>query len=508
MKLLEKGRLQQGRDPGVGQKGKDLPLPSQKSVFDALAEKTLKGVQGEGGYLCDQVDTFRAMCEQGIVEKKWNMDVTILNGIANIDQILNQQLNEIFQHQRFKRLEATWRGIVFLLNYTRGMAPLVRCRLLDVKKEELLYDFERSVEFDQSALFKLVYEFEFGTFGGDPFGVLVGDYEFSHIRRDLNLLRDIAGVVAAAHVLFVSSASPLMFDKDRFEEVAYMENPAKIFARREWKPWNAFRKSQDSRYVVLTMPRILLRFPYERCFGKRKDRLDPGPVFFKEKVSGVRPDKYLWGNAAYAFVAKLCQSFFRTGFFQAISGIEDDEGVIRGLPVPTFDAISIPKMSVDVMIPDLVDRKLSSLGFVCLLHRKWSTDSVFYGRRTVYRPRKCLTQAARSREKLSCMVPEMLLVSRFAHYLKRILREKVGTFKNRQALERSLNRWLARYCAIVGDSESSRREFPLRTGRIELLERLNEPGAFQVLVYLVPNTSVGNHCEEIRVVLKPSKRRM
>lgn len=448
-----------------------------------------------GASIAELIRTFIDLFEKKILKKKWNLRITLQDAMANIDRVIHQQLNEILHQKAFQKLEATWRGLYFMMSQAKGNQK-IRFRILSAKKKEMLRDFSRMPEFDQSALFKMVYESEFGTLGGAPFSILVGDYEFSAHPQDLLLLKNIAAVASAAHAPFIGGASPEMFEMDRFGEFAVPRDLQKMFTRREWTQWNSFRKTEDSRYVVLTLPRILLR----RLYGRRKDRTHPGSIYLEEKAGGPNADKYLWGNAAYALATRICDSFIQTGWFDSFSGLENG-GVVNDLPVPLFDAIEIPKMSVDVCIPDQVERELSNLGFICLQHRRWTTDCVFYGRQTVHQPKKYWTKKASDNARLSTMLPHILAASRFAHYIKGILRDKIGSFQNRREMERYLNKWLGKY--VVADATSSpvlKAKHPLRDGRIDLVEAANQPGKFTAVTYLSPHMRLEEVCSSIRIL--------
>lgn len=475
-----------------------------RELFHVIEEREKNRFRSDesGATIAQLVGTFIDLFEQKILKEKWNLRVTIQDAMANIDRIIHQQLNEILHHKQMQRLEATWRGLYFMVDQVKGIKKKVRFRIFSAKKQELLRDFDRAVDFDQSNLFKMIYEAEFGTHGGSPFSIIVGDYEFSASPPDIALLKHLAAVSSAAHAPFISSAAPAMLDMDRFSELGIPKDLKKMFQRREWTQWNSFRKSEDSRYVVLTLPRVLLRLPY----GRRKHRIHPGDIYLEEKVGGVHPDKYLWGNAAYILASRICDSFIKTGWFNAFSGLEDG-GLVTNLPVPLFDTVEIPKMAVDVCIPDQIERELSNLGFICLQHRRWTTDCVFYGRQTVHLPKKHWTRKARANARLSAMLPHMLVASRFAHYIKTMIRTKIGSFKNREALEAYLNEWLAKYIVIdTGSSSKIQHEFPLREGRVDLVEAADTPGKFTAITYLRPHMQLEEVNASIRIFSQVTTR--
>ncbi|HWS55034.1 MAG TPA: type VI secretion system contractile sheath large subunit, partial [Pyrinomonadaceae bacterium] len=285
--------------------------------------------------------------------------MSINKRIAEIDQLLTDQLNEIMHAPEFQKLEASWRGLHYLVSNTETSTTL-KLRLLNATKADILNDLERAVEFDQSVQFKQLYEEEYGTFGGHPYSVLVGDYEFGRHPQDLAWLEKMSSVAAAAHAPFIAAASPKLFDMDSFTELGNPRDLAKVFENTELVKWRSFRESEDSRYVALTLPHILLRLPYGP---------DTRPVEefdFREEVDGRDHSKYLWGNAAYALAARITDAFAKHKWTAAIRGVEGG-GIVEGLPAHTFrtdEGDVALKCPTEIAITDRREKELNDLGFI------------------------------------------------------------------------------------------------------------------------------------------------
>ena len=355
---------------------------------------------------------------------------TINLRIAEIDRLLSLQLNEIMHHPDFQKLEASWRGLHYLVHQTETSTQL-KIRVLNVSKKDLLKDLERASEFDQSALFKKVYEDEYGTFGGAPFGTLVGDYEFGKHPQDMALLERISNVAAAAHAPFISAAAPDLFSMDSFTDLGSPRDLAKIFDTVEYAKWKSFRESEDSRFVGLTLPHVLGRLPYgqETC---------PVEAFnFEEDVDGTDHNKYLWTNAAYAFGTRITDSFAKYGWLATIRGVEGG-GLVEGLPTHTFKT---DDGDVAAEVPDR-DRHhrpprkgTHDLGFIPLCHCKGTDFAAFFGAQSTQKPKLYDRDDANANARLSTMLQYMLCTSRFAHYLKAMARDKIGSFMERDECE-------------------------------------------------------------------------
>jgi type VI secretion system protein ImpC len=416
--------------------------------------------------------------------------------ISRIDELISAQLNEILHHPDLQKLEASWRGLHQLVKNTETGSRL-KLRLLNVNQKELQNDLEKAVEFDQSALFKKIYEEEYGTFGGHPFSLLVGDYSFGRHPQDIALLEKLSNVAAAAHAPFIAAASPRLFDMGSFTELAVPRDLSKVFESLELIKWRAFRESEDSRYVTLALPRFLLRLPY----GPETSPVEG--MNFVEDVSGSDHEKYLWGNAAWVLAQRSTEAFAKYGWCAAIRGAEGG-GAVEGLPAHTFRTSSGDlslKCPTEVAITDRREKELNDLGFIALCHKKNSDLAVFFGGQTTNRPKVYNKDAANANAQLSARLPYVLAASRFAHYLKVIMRDKVGSFQARSDIEAFLNNWIADYVLInPSASHEQKARFPLGEARVDVTEVPGKPGAYRATCFLKPHFQMEELTASIRLV--------
>jgi type VI secretion system protein ImpC len=403
--------------------------------------------------------------------------------IADIDVVISRQLNAIMHHEDFQRLEAAWRGLHYLVQNTET-STMLKIRVLNVSKEDLLDDVALASEFDQSALFEKVYTQEFGQAGGDPFGVLIGDYAFGKHVQDMTLLEKIAEVAAAAHAPFIASASSDLLSLENFTDLNRPRDLALRFEGAEHIKWREFRNKEDSRYVGLTLPHFLLRLPYG------PDTVPVKTFQFQEDVDGKEHNKYLWGNAAYALATRLTDAFAKHSWCVAIRGLEGG-GLVEGLPAHTFrtDSGDIElKCPTEVAIPDRREKELSDLGFIPLVHQKGSSQAVFYGAQSCQRAQKYDTDEANANARLSTQLQYMFAVARFAHYLKVICRDKIGSFATRQNCEDYLNRWIANYVLLDDNAgQNLKAKKPLREARVDVKDVPGKPGVYKAEVFLKPH---------------------
>ncbi|MEX2119690.1 MAG: type VI secretion system contractile sheath large subunit [Pirellulales bacterium] len=420
---------------------------------------------------------------------------TINLRIAEIDKLLSAQLNEIMHHEDFQKLEGSWRGLHYLVNQSETGTGL-KIRMLNVSKKDLLKDMEKASEFDQSALFKKVYEDEYGMFGGSPYGALIGDYEFGRHPQDLALLERISNVAAAAHAPFVSASSPEMFGWDSFTELAGPRDLAKIFDTVEYAKWKSFRDSEDARYVGLTLPHTLMRLPYGQ-------ETVPVEAFnFEEDVDGRDHRKYLWGNAAYSFGTRLTEAYAKYGWLAAIRGVEGG-GLVQGLPTHTFstdDGEVALKCPTEIAITDRRDKELSDLGFIPLTHCKGTDYAAFFSAQSAQKPKLYDRDAANANARLSTMLQYIFCTSRFAHYLKAMARDKIGAFMERDECEIWLNRWITNYCLANPENagQEMKAKYPLREAKVTVREVKGKPGCYEAVAHLRPHLQL----EELGVSLR------
>ncbi|HWQ33715.1 MAG TPA: type VI secretion system contractile sheath large subunit [Blastocatellia bacterium] len=449
----------------------------------------------------DLIADFVQQILQGQMVVDRNLEVAVNQRIAEIDRLLSAQLNEIMHHEAFQKLEGSWRGLHHLV-FESETGTMLKIKVMNVSKKDLLRDLEKAPEFDQSALFKKVYEEEFGTFGGAPFGALIGDYEFSNHPQDMLLLEKISQVAAAAHAPFISAASPQLFGWDDFTKLTEVRDLAKIFDMVEYAKWRSFRESEDSRYVGLTLPHTLMRLPYGR------DTVPTESFNFEEKVDGTDHKKYLWGNAAYSFGTRLTEAFAMHNWCVAIRGVEGG-GLVSGLPTHTFktdEGEVALKCPTEIAITDRREKEFSDLGFIPLVHCKNTDYAAFFGAQSCNRAAKYDSDAANANARLSTQLQYIFAVSRFAHYLKAMMRDKVGSFMSRADCERFLNQWIRNY--VVEDDtapQTTKAKYPLRDARVDVVEVPGKPGVYKAVAFLKPHFQLDELSVSLRLVAELPK---
>ncbi|MDH5256974.1 MAG: type VI secretion system contractile sheath large subunit, partial [Gammaproteobacteria bacterium] len=407
-------------------------MSSNSSLFESSISFTEKLAKPQGkvfdGFISaiNLEDQLKHFFDLSNIKTKITTDelIHLINSqIAYIDQMLNEQVNAIMHHPRFQQLESSWRGLLFLTEEADEQDS-IKIKLLDVSWGLLVKDLDRAIDFDQSNFFRKIYSAEFGTAGGEPYGVLLGDYQIrhrpgpDHKTDDVAALRDISQVASAAFVPFVTGVDPVLFGVDDFSGLGLPINYENLFSQAEYLKWNAFRSTDDSRFIGLTLPRVLMREPYDHD-SYRSDRF-----CFTEDVSAPDSSGYLWGNGCYAFGAVLIKSFSNNAWFTDIRGCHDGAdrgGVVRHLPVPSFKTDSVDvalKYSTDVLISDYSEKILSEYGFIPLCHSKDTKYAVFYGNQSLQGAQTYDSDIAQINAKISAMLQYMFCVSRFAHYIK------------------------------------------------------------------------------------------
>jgi type VI secretion system protein ImpC len=437
---------------------------------------------------------------EGIMQKEMkisrNTELMLNERIAEIDRLLSDQLNQIMHHPDFQQLESSWRGLKYLV-YESETGVDLQIRVLNASKKDLLKDMERASEFDQSALFKKIYTSEYDVFGGTPYGALIGDYEFGKHPQDIALLKRISQVAASAHAPFISAAAPSMFNVDSYTELPEPRDLAEIFRTRDYDKWKSFRESEDSRYVGLCLPRTLIRLPY----GPETVPVDA--FMYKEDVDGRDHSKYLWSNAAYAMGARLTDAFAHFGWCSTIRGVENG-GLVRDLPLHTFmtdDGEIAAKCPTEVIIPERRDKELSDLGFIPLSHCKNTDYAAFFTAKSCQKPVEYDKPEATANARLSVQLPYILAVSRFAHFLKAIARDKLGSFMERSDCELWLNKWIMNY--VTEDDTASpetKAKYPLRAARIDVEDDPSRPGCYRAIAYLRPHFMLDELTVSLRLV--------
>ena len=479
------------------------------------------GVTTEGVSILDQVfaatrqtapdqtqDLMKTLVEQamaGTVTFDKNLSRTFERAIQSIDQKLSDQLNAIMHDPKFLKLEGTWRGLHYLvMNSETGQN--LKIRLLNAPKRDLARDLQRAVEFDQSQLFKKIYENEFGTPGGEPYAALIGDYEWTQHPDDIETLRLISNVAAAAFAPFISAAGPGMFGFDSYTEMSKPRDLAKIFETSEYMKWRSFRDSEDARFVSLVMPRTLARLPYGAA-TKAIDEFNYEEAPFDETGAAKAMDhsEYCWMNAAYAMGTRLTDAFAQYGFCTAIRGAEGG-GKVENLPTHIFtsdDGDMDAKCPTEIAITDRREAELSNLGFLPLCHYKNTDYSVFFGAQTTQKPKKYDRPEATANAAISARLPYIMASSRFAHYLKVMARDKIGSFMEASDVESWLNRWILNY---VNGNESAGQDtkarFPLREAQVRVQEIPGRPGSYNAVAYLRPWLQMEELTTSLRMVAR------
>ncbi|WP_199265132.1 type VI secretion system contractile sheath large subunit [Alcaligenes faecalis] len=424
---------------------------------------------------------------------------TIQAVIAQIDQKMTEQINHILHHPEFQRLEGAWRGLHHLVSNTET-DELLRIRVMPATKKELARNLKRykGVAWDQSPLFKKVYEQEYGQFGGEPFGCLVGDYHFDHSPPDVEMLGELARIGAAAHSPFIAGAAPSVMQMESWQELANPRDLTKIFSNTEYAAWQSLRESDDARYLGLAMPRFLARLPY----GARTNPVDE--FDFEEDTDGASHDRYTWANSAYAMAVNINRSFKHFGWCTAIRGVESG-GAVENLPCHTFptdDGGVDIKCPTEIAISDRREAELAKNGFMPLVHRKNSDFAAFIGAQSLQKPQEYYDADATANARLAARLPYLFACCRFAHYLKCIVRDKIGSFRERDDMERWLNSWIMNY--VDGDPTNSSQETkarkPLAAAEVSVQEVPDNPGYYSAKFFLRPHYQLEGLTVSLRLV--------
>ena len=430
---------------------------------------------------------------------------TISQAISSIDATMSQQLAAIMHNAEFQKLEGSWRGMHHLVMNSETGAQL-KIRVMNISKRELFKDLDKAVEFDQSQIFRKIYEAEFGSPGGEPYGAMIGDYEFSNHPEDVDLLAKMSQVSAAGFCPFVSAASPKLLGMDSFSELSKPRDLEKIFLDETYTKWRSFRDSDDARYVVLTMPRSLARLPYGKS-TKVVEEFDFEEVELDEKgdAKPVPHENYAWMNASYVLGARLTDAFAKTGWCTAIRGAENG-GKVEGLPAHVFtadDGDKSLKCPTEIAITDRREAELSKLGFLPLCHYKNTDYAVFFGAQTAQKAKKFDRPEATANAAISARLPYIMATSRIAHFLKVIARDKIGSFMERQDCEEWLRRWIANYVSSdPHPSDDVKARYPLAEAEIKVEEIPGAPGSYNAVAWLRPWLQLEELTTSLRMVAK------
>lgn len=445
----------------------------------------------------DIIGELVAQVLQGEVVVSENLSASIDARIAQLDHLISAQLSEIMHAPEFQQLESAWTGLHYLARQT-ATGPRLKIKLMHATRRELVKDFKAAIDFDQSALFKKIYEEEFGTFGGAPFGALICNFELGRQPEDLYFLEQMSHVAAAAHAPFITAAGPELFGLESFTELGRPRDLAKVFDTVEYAKWKSLRDAEDARYVGLVLPRFLGRLPYDPANGLVTEGFS-----FTEDVDGRDHDKYLWCNAAFAFASRLTDAFERHGWCAAIRGVEGG-GLVEDLPAHTFgtdDGEIALKCPTEVSITDRREKELSDLGFIPLVHCKNTDYAAFFGAQSVQKPRKYDLASANANASLSAQLQYIFAVCRIAHYMKAMMREKIGSFASAANVERHLQRWIDQY--VTADdtaSQETKAQFPLREAFIEVSDVPGRPGVYRAVSFIRPHFQLDELSVSLRLV--------
>jgi type VI secretion system protein ImpC len=442
------------------------------------------------------VKEFIAQVLEGSMTVAKDAEMMINARIAQIDHLISLQLSEIMHHADFQKLEGSWRGLRHLV-FNSETSSMLKIRVMNATKKELLRDLQRAPEFDQSALFKKVYEEEYGVFGGAPFGALIGDFEFGKHPEDIELLERVSQVAAAAHAPFITGTDPSMLNLEGWTNLDAPRDLGKIFDTTEYAKWKSFRQSEDSRYVGLCLPRTLGRLPYG------KDTKPVEAFNYEEGVDGTDHHKYLWTNAAYSFGTRLTESFAKYGMCVAIRGVEGG-GLVEGLPTHNFytdEGDVVMKCPTEVPITDRREKELADLGFIPLVHCKGTDYAAFFAAQSAQKAKLYDLDSANANARLSTQLPYIMAVSRFAHYLKAMMRDKIGSFMSREQAETFLNRWIINYVTPDDSaSQAAKAARPLREARVDVVEIPGKPGCYKAVAFLRPHFQLDELTVSLRLV--------
>ena len=433
----------------------------------------------------------------GTVVVSDNLNLTLDARVAELDRIISEQLSAVMHAPEFQQLESSWRGLHYLCQQT-STGTMLKVKVLNAPKKDLVRDFKSAIDFDQSALFKKVYEEEFGTFGGSPFGALIGDYYIGRQPEDMYFVEQMSHVAAASHAPFISAASEDMFGLESYADLGKPRDLAKVFDTVEYAKWKSFRDGEDSRYVGLTMPRFLGRLPYNPKDGTTVEGFN-----FVEEVEASDHGKYLWCNTAYAMGARLTRAFEEYGWCAAIRGVEGG-GLVEDLPTHTFrtdDGEVALKCPTEIAITDRREKELSDLGFIPLVHCKNTDYAAFFGAQSAQKAKKYDSDAANANAILSTQLQYIFAVSRIAHYLKAMMREKIGSFASVGNVEEFLNRWIAQYVLLDDNAnQEAKAQYPLREASIQVSEVPGKPGVYRAVAFVRPHFQLDELSVSLRLV--------
>ena len=462
--------------------------------FKPKSDQAKESVENAVRTLAEQALQYTTLISKDVLKSIESM-------IAALDQKLSQQLNQIMHHPDFQQLESAWRGLHYLVNNTET-DEMLKIRVLNIAKKDLHKTLKKfkGTAWDQSPIFKKMYEEEYGQFGGEPYGCLVGDYYFDHSPVDVELLQEMSKVSAAAHCPFIAGAAPTAMQMDSWQELANPRDLTKIFQTPEYAAWRSLRESEDSRYLGLAMPRFLARRPY----GAKSDPVDE--FDFEEDVEGADHNKYTWANAAYAMATNINRAFKLYGWCTRIRGIESG-GAVENLPTHTFptdDGGVDMKCPTEIAISDRREAELAKNGFMPLIHKKNTDFAAFIGAQSLQKPAEYDDPDATANANLSARLPYLFATCRFAHYLKCMVRDKIGSFKERSDMQYWLNSWISNYVVSNPETagEETKAKYPLSAAEVVVEEVEGNPGYYTSKFFLRPHYQLEGLTVSLRLVSK------
>jgi type VI secretion system protein ImpC len=477
------------------------------SEFDSLLNKEFKSKTSDAkSAVKTAVQTLAAQALSATSLVSDDAIKTIEAIIAEIDKKLSEQINLILHHEEFKALEGTWRGLHHLVNNTETDETL-KIRVFNISKKEVGKTIKKfkGTSWDQSPLFKKLYEDEFGMPGGQPFGAIIGDYYFDHSPPDVEILNGMAQIAAAAHAPFIAAPAPTLLNMDSWQELSDPRDLTKIFGTPEYAAWRSLRESEDSKYIGMAMPRFLSRLPYG-------SKTSPVEEFdFEEDTDGADHNKYVWSNAAFAMATNITKAFKLYGWCSRIRGAESG-GMVEGLPCHTFptdDGGVDMKCPTEIAITDRREAELAKNGFMPLSHWKNTDYAVFVGAQSLHKPAVYDDPDATANANLGARLPYLFATCRFAHYLKCIVRDKIGSYKERADMESWLNKWIMKYVnSDPAATEEMKARFPLASAEVEVKEVEGNPGYYTSKFFLRPHYQLEGLTVSLRLVSKlPSAKK-
>ena len=477
---------------------KTAPVELEISLLDQIIDQSrVAKSSSEHERARDIISELVSQVMEGTVIMSDNLSATLDARVAELDRMISTQLSAVMHAPEFQKLERSWTGLHYLVkNSTSSTGQQIR--MMNATKKELVKNFQSALEFDQSALFKKVYEEEFGTFGGAPYGTLIGDFEITRQPEDVYFLEQMSHVAAASHAPFITSASPELFGIETYSDLGKPRDLAKVFDTVEYTKWKAFRESEDARYVGITLPRFLGRLPFNPVDGMTVEGFN-----YVEDVDGTDHSKYLWCNAAYAFATKLTSAFENFGWCAAIRGVEGG-GLVEDLPTHTFktdEGEVALKCPTEMAVTDRREKELSDLGFISLVHCKNTAYAAFFGAQSAQKAKKYDSDDANANAVLSSQLQYIFAVSRIAHYMKAMIRDKLGSFSGAANVEEDLNQWLSQYVLLDDNaSQEQKAQFPLREASVHVSEVPGRPGVYRAVSFLRPHFQLDELSVSLRLV--------